>query len=51
MIGKNFRVSGDLNQTDIVMNQTFWLGVYPGIGSLHLDYVAEKIEEFFGVNF
>ena len=51
MIGRNFRVSGELTNTDIVMNQTFWLGVYPGLGTEHLDYVAERLEEFLGVNF
>ena len=51
MIGKNFRVSGELTNTDIVMRQTFWLGVYPGLNKKMLDYVAEKIETFLGVNF
>lgn len=51
MIGRNFRVSGELINTDIVMNQTFWLGVFPGLQSEHLDYIAIKLEEFFGVNF
>lgn len=51
MIGRNFRISGDLSNTDTVMNQTFWVGVFPGLESAHLDYISEKIEEFFGVGF
>jgi CDP-6-deoxy-D-xylo-4-hexulose-3-dehydrase len=51
MIGRNFRVSGELTNTDTVMNQTFWLGVWPGLTTQQLDYVVEKVEEFFGLNF
>ena len=51
MIGRNFRVSGSLTNTDIVMNQTFWLGVYPGLTTAHLDFVVTKLQEFFGVGF
>jgi len=51
MIGRNFRVSGELTNTDVVMNQTFWLGVWPGLTREQLDYVVDKLEEFFGVNF
>jgi CDP-6-deoxy-D-xylo-4-hexulose-3-dehydrase len=51
MIGRNFRVSGSLTQTDVVMNQTFWLGTYPGLGEPQLNYMAERLEEFFGLNF
>ena len=51
MAGRNFRVSGALANTDIVMNQTFWLGVYPGLGREQLEFVATKLEEFFGLNF
>ena len=51
MIGRNFRVSGDLVNTDIVMNQSFWIGVHPGLGAAQLAYIADKLEEFFGVSF
>jgi CDP-6-deoxy-D-xylo-4-hexulose-3-dehydrase len=51
MIGQNFRVCGELTNTDTVMNQTFWLGVFPALTTEHLDYIAEKLEEFFGVSF
>jgi CDP-6-deoxy-D-xylo-4-hexulose-3-dehydrase len=51
MAGRNYRISGDLTNTDIVMNQTFWLGTFPGLGHAQLDYIAQKLEEFFGVNF
>ncbi len=51
MAGRNFRVSGDLTNTDVVMNQTFWLGTFPALGEPQLDYIADRLEEFFGVNF
>jgi CDP-6-deoxy-D-xylo-4-hexulose-3-dehydrase len=51
MAGRNFRVSGELTNTNIVMNQTFWLGTFPGLTTDHLDYIVAKLEEFFGVNF
>lgn len=51
MVSRIFRVSGELNNTDVVMNQTFWLGTFPGLGEEHLDYIVGKLEEFFGVNF
>ncbi|MCX9158356.1 lipopolysaccharide biosynthesis protein RfbH [Niveibacterium sp. 24ML] len=49
MIGRNFRVSGELTNTDIVMNNTFWVGVYPGLQRDMLDFVVEKIETFLGI--
>jgi len=51
MLGQQFRVHGDLRNSDIVMNQTFWLGVYPGLTREMLDYVVDRLESFFGVNF
>jgi CDP-6-deoxy-D-xylo-4-hexulose-3-dehydrase len=51
MVNRNYRVSGELTNTDIVMNQTFWLGTFPALGEEQLDYIADKLEKFFGVNF
>lgn len=42
----DFRVVGDLTNTDIVMNRTFWVGVYPGLTAPMLDYIADSIIEF-----
>jgi len=46
-----YRVVGDLTNTDITMNNTFWIGVQPALTQEHLDFVADKLEEFFGLNF
>jgi CDP-4-dehydro-6-deoxyglucose reductase, E1 len=51
MAGRQYRISGELHNTDIVMNQTFWLGTFPALGTEQLDYIAQKLEEFFGINF
>lgn len=51
MVGRNYRVSDKLSNTDLVMDNTFWLGCYPGLSEAMLDYVADHIETFFGVNF
>ncbi len=51
MQGRNYRVSGDLTHTDKVMNDSFWVGVYPGLTEEMLDFTATKIESFLGVNF
>lgn len=42
----DFRVVGDLTNTDIVMRRTFWVGVYPGLTEPMLDFVADSIIEF-----
>jgi CDP-6-deoxy-D-xylo-4-hexulose-3-dehydrase len=51
MKGKNFRVSGELTNSDVVMNDSFWIGVYPGLSKAMLDFTVEKIESYLGVNF
>lgn len=49
--GVEYRVVGNLTNTDRTMNNTLWLGIFPALGEEHFDYIAEKMEEFFGVNF
>jgi len=51
MLGRNFRISGDLIHTDLVMSNSFWVGVYPGLTEEMLGFIADKIETFLGVNF
>lgn len=49
--GVEYKVSGSLKNTDRTMNQTFWVGVQPSLGQEHYNFIAEKLEEFFGINF
>jgi len=51
MIGRNYRVSGELTNTDRIMHDTLWIGVFPGLTKEMMDFSISKIEEFFGVNF
>jgi len=51
MKGKNYRVVGDLVNTDITMNHTFWVGVYPGLTQEMLDFIVDRVETFLGINF
>lgn len=41
----NYRVVGSLAHTDKIMNDGFWVGVWPGLGEAHLDYIAEQIRQ------
>jgi len=51
MEGRQYRISGDLTNTDFIMHNTFWIGVQPSLDKAMLDYSADKIEQFLGVNF
>jgi CDP-6-deoxy-D-xylo-4-hexulose-3-dehydrase len=46
MAGRVFRTIGDLAQADLIMERTFWVGVYPGLGGEQIDFMIEKIQEF-----
>lgn len=43
--GKGYRVVGELTNTDRIMNDTFWVGVYPGMTDEKIDYMAKVIRE------
>ena len=51
MMGANYRISGDLTNTDNVMNNTFWIGVQPALTRNMLEFAASKIEGYLGLNF
>ncbi len=45
--GLDYKVVSKLTNTDIVLNNTFWLGCYPGLDKERLDYIIQKIKCFF----
>ena len=51
MEGAQYRISGDLTNTDRVMNQTFWIGVQPALTQEMLEYVCSQIETYLGLGF
>jgi len=51
MAGANYRISEKLTNTDIVMNNTFWIGVQPSLTREMMAFSAQKIGSFLGVAF
>jgi CDP-6-deoxy-D-xylo-4-hexulose-3-dehydrase len=45
-LGIEHRLHGDLNNTDFVMNQSFWVGVHPSLSQEMLDYIIASLREF-----
>jgi dTDP-4-amino-4,6-dideoxygalactose transaminase len=43
----NYRQAGSLENTDLVMERLFWIGVYPGIKAEMLQYIKETFKKFF----
>ncbi|MDQ0585631.1 lipopolysaccharide biosynthesis protein RfbH [Streptomyces rishiriensis] len=49
-VDREFRVSGELSNSDIVTEHTFWVGVYPGLTEEMIDYVTASVTEFVGTH-
>jgi CDP-6-deoxy-D-xylo-4-hexulose-3-dehydrase len=47
MQNTNFRVHGELKNTNLVMDNTFWLGLYPGLIIKHLEFTINILKNFF----
>ncbi len=46
MLGQNYKVSGTLENTEKILFDTFWLGVFPGLNNQMLDYMVDSISEY-----
>ncbi|MBF0549572.1 MAG: lipopolysaccharide biosynthesis protein RfbH [Deltaproteobacteria bacterium] len=44
--GLAYRLAGELKNTDMIMNRTFWLGVYPGLTPQHIDYIVGCVKNW-----
>jgi CDP-6-deoxy-D-xylo-4-hexulose-3-dehydrase len=42
----NYRKIDDLKNTDLLMNNSFWLGVWPGLNQVHYDYIADAVRKY-----
>lgn len=51
MENQNYRVSGSLANTDVVMNDTFWVGIHPALETEALEFIVKTIEIYLGVDF
>jgi CDP-4-dehydro-6-deoxyglucose reductase, E1 len=42
----NYRKLDDLKNTDLLMNNSFWLGVWPGLNQIHYDYIIDTVRKY-----
>jgi CDP-6-deoxy-D-xylo-4-hexulose-3-dehydrase len=46
--GVDYRIVGELKNTDKIMNDSFWVGVYPGMSKEALNFMIGKVRDFIG---
>jgi CDP-6-deoxy-D-xylo-4-hexulose-3-dehydrase len=46
--GEDYRLVGELEMTDKIMNDSFWVGVYPGMGQEAIAYMVQTIRQYVG---
>lgn len=51
MLSQEFRIVGSLENTDKIMRDTFWLGVFPGITEPMMDYIFDRVRAYLGLDF
>lgn len=51
MVGRTYRVSGTLENTDTVMNNTFWIGVQPALTQNMMNFATARIRAYLGIDF
>ena len=45
-MNKKHRIVGNLNNTDKIMSDSFWVGVWPGLEKVELNFIIKEIKEF-----
>ena len=50
MINRNYKIIGDLKNSNFIMNNTFWIGIYPGINDEMIEYIKLIFNNFFNEN-
>jgi len=41
-----YRIHGELSNTDYVMNNSFWIGVWPGLEEIHITYIVDCVNKY-----
>ena len=50
-MNKDYKISNNLDNTDKIMNNTFWIGLYPGLTNEMLDFSVYSIRQILGIDF